>query len=247
MRIAAFVVLLAARAWAGPALDAAVAQADLRPSDSLEVKIEKTLDLLVNRQYFAPHGTPQHLPPPYDQRYHLDSLRTTEEILTQKIGGYCNNYALVFSAMLARAGVPPDHMRIVAAVNDEDLALICPNAGAARAEHPRTGASGHVFVAVEEPSGRWRLINTVGGAKTHQWAAWPDPAVVEAEMRSGALAVPREAAHGKDYKPMTVFVVWPADAEPRHTFEQRLNLIASGTLDGKLCRYGPPAPPQVRR
>jgi hypothetical protein len=227
--------------WAGPALDAAVVKADLRPSDPLEVKIEKTLDLLVNRHYFAPHGTPENLPAPYDQRYHLDSLRTPEQILAQKIGGYCNNYALVFSSMLERAGVPADDMRIVAAVNDDDLARICPKAGAPRVEHPRSGASGHVFVAVREAS-RWRLINTVGGAKSHQWAPWPKPSVVEARMRSGPLPVPREAAHGAPYKPMTVFAVWRAGEEPRHTFEQRLNLIASGALDGMLCRYGPPEP-----
>lgn len=241
-RAAPLLVLLASAAWAGPALDAAVAKADLHPSDPLEVKIQKTLGLLVNQQYFAPHGTPDHLPPPYDERYHLDSLRTVEQILTQKIGGYCNNYALVFSAMLGRAGVRPDDMRIVAAVNDDDLARICPAAGAPRAEHPNSGASGHVFVAVKGDSGRWRLVNTVGGEKSHQWAPWSKPADVEAQMRSGPLAVPSKAAHGTPYKPMTVFAVWRSDAEPLHTFEQRLNLIASGTLDGKLCRYGPRKP-----
>ncbi|MDE2140804.1 MAG: hypothetical protein KGL74_03690 [Elusimicrobia bacterium] len=242
MIAAAFAVLLSAAAWAGPALDAAVAKAGLRPSDPLEIKVEKTLGLLVNRHYFAPHGTPDHLPPPYDQRYHLDSLRTPEQVLTQKIGGYCNNYALVFSAMLERAGVRPEEMRIVAAVENDDLALICPKAGAARVEHPRTGASGHVFVAVKGDSGRWRLINTVGGAKSHQWAPWPEPSDVEARMRSGPVEVPRQAAHGAPYKPMTVFAVWRADEEPLHTFEQRLNLIANGTLDGTLCRYGPRTP-----
>lgn len=204
------------------------------------MKIEKTLGLLVNRHYFAPQGTPEHLPPPYDQRYHLDSLRTTEQILSQKIGGYCNNYALVFSSMLMSSGVPADEMRVVAAVNDDDLARICPAAGAPRVEHPRTGASGHVFVAVKEPSGRWRLLNTVGGAKSHQSAPWPEPSVIEERMRAGRVSVPEAAAHGAPYKPMTVFAVWTAGEEPRHTFEQRLNLVASGTLDGKLCRYGPP-------
>jgi hypothetical protein len=239
---ASLVILLAGAASAGPALDAAVAKADLRPSDPVEVKIEKTLGLLVNGRYFAPHGTPENLPPPFDQRYHLDSLRTPEQILDQRLGGYCNNYALVFSAMLAQAGVPRDELRIVAAVNDDDLAKICPKAGAPRAEHPRTGASGHVFVAVKGDSGRWRLLNTVGGAKSHQWAFWPEPAVVEAKMSAGPLSVPEKAAHGRPYKPMTVFAVWREGDEPLHTFEQRLNLIASGTLDGKLCRYGPRKP-----
>lgn len=238
MTAAALAILLASRAWAGPAVDAAVAKAGLSPSDPLEVKIEKTLTLLVNEKYFEPHGTPDNLPPPYDQRYHLDSLRTPEQILTEKIGGYCNNYALVFSAMLMRAGVSPDAMRIVAAVNDDDLARICPKAGAPRAEHPRTGASGHVFVAIKGVSGRWRLLNTVGGSNSHQWALWPEPAAVEAAMRAGPLPVPAKAAHGDPYKPMTVFAVWRAGEQPLHTFEQRLNLIASGTLDGKLCRYG---------
>lgn len=240
MLAAPLAVLFAASAWAGPALDAAVAKAGLRPSDPLQIKIEKTLRLLVNGQYFDPHGTPENLPPPFDEKYHLDSLRTPDEILTQKIGGYCNNYALVFSAMLQRAGVPAGEMRVVAAVNDEDLAEICPKAGAPRAENPRTGASGHVFVAVKEESGKWRLLNTVGGANTHQSAPWPKPSVVEARMRRGPVAIPGEAAHGKAYKPMTVFAAWPAGEQPRHTFEQRLNLIASGTLDGKLCRYGAP-------
>jgi hypothetical protein len=231
-------VLLAGAAWAGPALDAAVAKADLRVSDPLEVKIEKTLALIVNGQYFAPNGTPENLPPPYDQRYHLDSLRTPEQILEQKIGGYCNNFALVFSAMLEKAGVPRDDMRIVAAVDDDDLAKICPKAGAPRAEHPHTGASGHVFVAVKGDSGRWRLINTVSPVKSHQSAPWPEPAVVEKKMSAGPLPVPEKAAHGAPYQPMTVFAVWREGDEPLHTFEQRLNLIASGTLEGKICRYG---------
>jgi Transglutaminase-like superfamily len=239
---ASLAVLLPAAAWAGPAVDAAVAKADLRPSDPLEVKIEKTLGLLVNRQYFSPNGIPKKLPPPYDENnYHLDSLRTPEQILTQKIGGYCNNFALVFSAMLERAGVPAGDMRVVAAVNDDDLAVICPEAGAPRAEHPRTGASGHVFVEVKGDSGRWRLINTVGGAKSHQWTFWLEPDAVAARMRSGPLPIPSKAARGSAYKPMTVFAVWRGSEQPLHTFEQRLNLIASGTLDGKLCRYGPPS------
>lgn len=248
MRLAALALLLAANASAGPALDAAVKAAGLRRSDPLEAKIEKTLGLLVNRHYFEPHGMPKPLPPPYDEQpYHLDSLRTPDQILEQKIGGYCNNFALVFTAMLERAGVPPGDMRVVAAVNDDDLAIICPRAGAPRVEHPRTGASGHVFVAVKGDSGRWRLLNTVGGAKSHQWAFWPEPSVVEKRMRSGPVPVPEKAAHGGPYKPMTVFAVWRGGEEPLHTFEQRLNLIASGTLDGKVCRYGPPEKKTIAR
>jgi 16S rRNA (cytosine1402-N4)-methyltransferase len=243
---AALAVLLVAvpGAWARSGLDTAYDQAGLYRSEPLEVKIEKTLALLVDRGYFEPHDAHgrlpyPRLPPPFDQKYHLDSLRGPEQILSQKVGGYCNSYALAFSALLERAGVPFEDMRIVAAVNDDDLALICPAAGAPRAERPRSGASGHVFVAVRQPSGAWRLINTVGGAATYQSAPWPEPAAVDAAMRAGRLAVPEDAARGKPYKPMTVFAVWRPDAEPRHTFEQRLNLIASGTLDGKLCRYGP--------
>jgi hypothetical protein len=234
----ALAVLLAPGAWAGPAVDAAVKAAGLKSSDPMEVKVEKTLGLLVNRHYFEPHGIPKRLPPPYDRNnYLLDSLRTPDQILTQRIGGYCNNYALVFSAMLTRAGVPADDLRVVAAVDDDDLAKICPRAGAPRVERPRTGASGHVFVAVKGDSGRWRLINTVGGAKSHQWAPWPEPSVVAAWMREAPLPVPRRAADGAPYSPMTVFAVWRPGEEPRHTFEQRLNLIASGTPDGTVCRY----------
>ena len=241
MLVAALGILTIVTAASASTLDAAVAKAGLRASDPIEIKIEKTLSLLVDRRYFEPHGVPDDLPPPFDEKYHIDSLRTAEEILAQKIGGYCNSYALAFAAMLHRAGVPADDIRVVAAVNDRDLALICPEAGAPRSEHPRSGASGHVFVAVKHPSGIWRLINTVGRAKMHDQAVWPEPAVVEAWMRQAPLAVPSAATRSGSYQPMTIFAVWREGEQPLHTFEQRFNLIASGTIHGKVCRYGPPA------
>ena len=124
------------------AVQAAISAAKILPTDSLEVRVEKTLTLINQDRYYYPKAPPPKLDPPFDQPYHLDSLRTPEQILIQKVGGYCGSAALVFAAMLRKSGVENEDMRIVLAVNAPDLKQICPVAGQPRVEHPRTGASG---------------------------------------------------------------------------------------------------------
>lgn len=227
-------------ARAGPALDPAVSAAGLAPSDPLPLKVEKVLRLLNDRGYLGRTPEPGTLPPPFDLPYNLDSLRTPEEILSEKRGGYCNSKALAAAALLVQAGVPEDDVRVVEAVNDEDLAVICPRRGEPRAEDPPTGASGHVFVAVRWTNGRWRLVNTVDSAKDYGWAPWHEPGRVAKLMRGKPLAVPARATRGGPYTPMTVVQSWRLSDVPRNDFEQHLDISASGVIGLKTCRYGPP-------
>ena len=89
----------------------AVAAAGLSPSDPLDDKVAKILRLLNDRGYLEPKGEPPKFLPPFDEPYHLDSLRTPEDILSQKVGGYCASKALAAAAMLAGAGVPKSEDR----------------------------------------------------------------------------------------------------------------------------------------
>ncbi|MDE1977402.1 MAG: hypothetical protein KGI84_09125, partial [Elusimicrobia bacterium] len=196
------------RAWAGPALDKAARAAGLKRSDPLPVKVQKVLRLLNDERYLGKTPKRGTLPPPFNRAYNFDALRTPEEILAQRRGGYCNSEAVAAAALLIRAGVPAQDLRVVQATDDGDLAAICPRAGEPRAAHPRTGASGHVFVAIKWTDGRWRLVNTVDESEDYEWAPWFPPARVRALMRQGPLAIPRQAAHSGPYQPMTVVQFW---------------------------------------
>ncbi|MDE2290515.1 MAG: hypothetical protein KGL53_00425 [Elusimicrobia bacterium] len=243
MRAAALllaVLTAAPGAWAGPALDKAVRDAGLRRSDPLPVKVEKVLRLLNDRQYLGETPARGTLAPPFDKAYNLDALRAPERILAEHRGGYCNSAAVTAAALLVRAGVPERDLRVVQGTNDADLAVVCPRAGKPRAAHPYTGASGHVFVAVKWTDGAWRLVNTVDSGRDYEWAPWYPPARVRALMREGPLPVPHRAAFRGPYKPMTVVQFWRPGKEPLHDFDGHLDIIASGRVGGRVCRYGPP-------
>jgi hypothetical protein len=222
------------------AVEQAVAAATLKPTDPLETKIQKALHLLNQERYLEPKVAGPKLAPPFDVPYHLDSLRTPEQILAQKVGGYCASAALAFSAMLRQAGVPSEDLRVVGGVYGRDERIICPLKGELRVEHPRSGASGHVFVALKFPGGGWRLINTIDGTN-YESVPWFPPQETDSRLRSGPLPIPF-AAYGRfpaelRALPMIVFQQWRLEDVPLHTFEQRLNLVASGTVEGKRCRY----------
>jgi len=224
-----------------PEVKKAISAAKIESRDTLEIKIEKSLKLINQDRYFFPPGPQPKLPAPFDEPYHLDSLRTPEQILSQKVGGFCGSSALVFAAMLTQSGVKNSDIQIVEAVHAKDLAAICPKGGAPRAEHPRVGASGHVFVAVKFPDGDWRLINTTDGTN-YESIGWLELEEVQAQMKRRPVQIPFSMY--RNFPPefrslaLVVFQSWRPDQVPLHTFEQRLNLIASGGLEGQVCRYG---------
>ncbi len=234
------------------AIDKAVSAAGIRQSDSLETKIDKALWLLNEKRYFYPEKTPGKLPPPFDVPYQLDSMRTPEQILEQKLGGSCGSSALAFAAMLKASGVPSKDIQIVNSVVNKDLAIICPKAGAPRVQNAQSGASGHVFVAIRFPNEKWKIIDSIDGSRNYERADWYPPEQIQQRMKSEAIEIPQSAF--KKLPPstygsgLTVFQSWSLEEVPMHTYEQRYDLIASGDLKQSpaICRFtAPAAPPKV--
>jgi hypothetical protein len=230
-------------------VDQAVSAAQILATDTLEEKVQKTLKLINQARYYYPKGRTKPLGPPFDNPYHLESMRTAEQILEQKVGGFSANAALVFSAMLMKAGVKSDDLQIVATVNAPDLETICPAAHRPRSENPDTGADGHVFVAVKFSPDEWRLINTIDGPN-YESVTWVAPKILARKMRRGPVQIPysvyKKFGPAFNSIPLVVFRSWAPDQVPLHTFDQRLDLIASGNIavgnhpkdKNKICRYG---------
>lgn len=227
-------------------IEKAVLDAGIAKSDSLEVKIDKALKLLNEERYFYPEKPIEALPTPFDIPYHLDSMRTPEEILSQKVGGSCGSSALAFAAILKSSGVDNKDIQIVNAVVNKDLSIICPSASKPRVQNPRSGAPGHVFVAIRFTGDRWKIINSIGGSKHYERADWFSPEEIQQKIKSSALAVPVEAFKSLPEKiyssGLTVFQSWAPDEVLIHTFEQRYDVIASGKLNELpvICRFTAP-------
>jgi len=248
MKIASFILvnILSMSAFGLSAIEKAVSDADIKQNDSLETKIDKALWLLNEKRYFNPEKTVGKLPPPFDVPYQLDSMRTPEQILKQKLGGSCGSSALAFAAVLKASGVDSKDIQIVNSVVNKDLAIICPKAGLPRVQNARSGAPGHVFVAIRFPDGKWKVINSIGGSRNYERADWYSPEEVQRRIKFEALAVPRAAfkklpatTYGSG---LTVFQSESLDEVPMHSFEQRYDLIASGNLKQSpaICRFTAP-------
>jgi hypothetical protein len=212
--------------------------------------------------------------------YELDSMRSPEQMVSERIGGYCGTAALSFAALLASSGIPKSDIRIVTAVNSDELPKICPGkAGDPKNPNYHGGASGHVFVMLrmnpnDEKS--WSVINTTSdplsspmNAGAHraelkaflegiahgypqdmgllkkmdssdiemtQWTDFPlSPEKLETEMKFKPINIPDQISNGMSK--MTIISVNTLDNYPRHTFSQRLNWIASGSIESGICRY----------
>jgi len=224
-------------------IDVAVIKAGIKTNDSLDVKISKALWLLNDKHYLEPSKNVKVPPPPFNNQYHLDSMRTPEEILAQKFGGHCGSTALAFAAILTASGVNPSDIQIVSAVVNHDLKLICPIAGKPREPHPHSGASGHVFVAVRFSNKEWKIINTTDSSKNYAKTNWYSPGEIEQRMKNEAIAIPTEACKNMPESicksGLTVFHSCALSEAPIHTFEQRLDLIASGKMNQTpaICRF----------
>ena len=274
--------------------------------DSVQTRINKLLFLLNHNHYlhaFALDEEGKGYPPFQelkeedqtkirkmvgDGKYEMDSLRTTEEILGYRCGGYCSSHARSFARLLEESGVSGKQIRIVSAVNDEDLKKICPGKkGHARDAKYNGGASGHVFVMVQLKPGdekSWTLINTthdpirpdqsgkyrgVHGeelsellkkpnneshkfplakdllekldASDVEMSSWPefsfDPTKLKNRLKEKPVSIPEAIIKSGPFKPMTIFSVESPRTYLRHTFKERLNLIASGKVNHQSCRY----------
>jgi hypothetical protein len=242
--LALFISLFSNSAQAGEAINKALLESEIKSTDSLETKIDKALFLLNVQRYF--YSKSNSIPSEYKNTpYHLDSMRTPEQILEQKIGGFCGSSALAFAALLAASGINQDDIQIVASVVNKDLSIICPLVGKPRIKNAQSGAPGHVFVALRFPNNEWRIINSIDGSKTYERAPWFNPKEVQLKMKSGPLAVPRKAFSTLPKNTfgtgLTVFQSWSLAEVPLHTYEQRYNLIASGKVDSPAtCRFTAP-------
>jgi len=159
--------------------------AKVSASDSIQVKINKILHLLNDSPYLSesnpspqfrdyakfkatPFSKANSLLRQYGEKgsggdiynpYDLNSMRTPEEMISQKIGGGCQTQARVIAHLLTTLGVAPDEVRIVSTVSDDEYFHICPQG----AGHPRNraygGSQGHAFVLLKMGTG-WKLINS---------------------------------------------------------------------------------------
>jgi hypothetical protein len=228
------------------AIEKTLIASGIKNTDSLTVKIDKALWILNEKLYFYPEKPVTNLPPPFDLPYHLDSLRTPEQILGEKRGGSCGSSALAFAEVLRSSGVDSKDIQIVNSVVNKDLAIICPKKGEPRVKSPQSGAPGHVFVAVKFPDEKWVIINSIDGSRNYERADWFSPEEVQKRMKVEALAIPVSAfkslpsiTYGSG---LTTFQSWSLDEVPQHTYEQRYDLIASGkvTPSPATCRFTSP-------
>lgn len=228
------------------AIEKAVSDAGIQQTDTLEAKIDKALWLLNEKRYFYPEKPIGKLPPPLDIPYQLDSMRTPEQILEQKVGGSCGSSALAFAAILKASGVASKDIQIVNSVVNKDLAIICPKAGLPRVQNPQSGAPGHVFVAIRFPNNKWKIINSIDGSRNYERADWYAPDEVQRRIKIQALEVPRaafkELPDSIFGSGLTVFQSWSLDEVRMHTYEQRYDLIASGNVKQSpaICRFTAP-------
>ncbi len=228
----------------------ALIRGHIHADDTLEVKVDKALALLNEKGYFRPGTSATNSGgvaknSSFEKAYELDSQRTPDEILAQKSGGSSGSSALVFAALLSESGVPENQIQIVGAVINNELSVICPKAGTPRLTPKGTDGNGQAFVALQFPDGKWQIINVVDGPAQYGRAPWFSPEIVRKKIQRQSLEVPRGVFRSLPYKSfesgLTVFQTWSLKQYPRHTAEQRLNLIASGQLKSPArCRFTAP-------
>ena len=277
----------------------------IRGSDPIQIRINKLLFLLNHNNYlqnFKPESNPFRSLNSDVQgriekmiaigRYEMDSLRTPEEMLRYRCGGFCGTYALSFARLLEKSGISSNRIRIVSAAVNDDFQRICPGKrNQVRNLNYQGGASGHVFVMVQmnpEDEKSWTLINTtqdpfrpaqngefrgthgkdiaaLATDKTKSSHNYPDaenliqsldssdvemtdwrqfpftPKSLVSKISNHPVAIPKSAVQSipreLNLNALTVFSVNTLEDYPRHTFQERLNFIASGRTDDMKCRY----------
>jgi hypothetical protein len=203
LKILVCMLVTAPAALASESVDRALTASTAKRSDALSTKVALLLHLLNDenylyesspdpaRQYTAEFkSTPREkaikLLDGYSKNssgakfapYDLDSARTADEMLAQRIGGSCGTQARVFAELLRGLGVDDNDMRIVSAVVVDDYAALCPGGRGAKINSKyRGGASGHVLVLLKAHE-KWVLINTT--AAPYDYVSGPHAAEVKA-------------------------------------------------------------------
>ena len=101
-------------------------KAQISSTDTLPNRTSKFLMLINETETLwtnhKPEGSSQQSP---ESHYELDSNRSTSEICDQKVGGSCGTMARVFAELLIKSGVPNSNIRIISAVSEPDLKILC--------------------------------------------------------------------------------------------------------------------------
>lgn len=118
--------------------------------------------------------------------YHLDSKRTVEQMIAERIGGSCGTIGLVAGHALAAAGFPRQSLRVVGAVSALDYAQVCPDGKGRARSRAANPARGHVFILFDTPAGAV-LLNTTA-------PLGPPGAPIQRELDERLLASPLEMA-----------------------------------------------------
>ncbi len=63
------------------------------------------------------------------------------------------------------------------------------------------------------------------------------PKELEERVASKPVSIPDGIIESGPFEPMTIFSVESLGSYPRHSFQERLNLIASGGVNNMKCRY----------
>lgn len=226
----------------GDAVKEAVAAAGLMKTDSVRTRVEKTLNLLNDQHYIFPKNAPP------KTGYELDSTRTPDQILEQKVGGGCGSTGLSIAAMLVASGIPSENVRLIGTVVNDELKAICPQeARPVEKKQTPLGLSGHVFIAFKDETGNWFLANSTSTSKPAEIIPWMSPSDLDKKV-DRPVQVPQEAFASILKSPrvskvfqsgMTIFASWKLEDYPMHSFKDRYNLVASGALGNEVCRYDP--------
>jgi hypothetical protein len=235
---------------AGPAAYRALGLAGISAGDSLPTRIRKILHLLIDRNYLGAHA---------DMPYELDSERTAEQVLSQHQGGACGSAAMAIAAILEASGVPDDSIRLVGTVTNHSYAVTCRKQGEPRVADSAGDGDGHIFVMVKKGSNQWILVDTTAREADYESAPIAGPATLRAAMARGPVPVPEAAYASIRAVPqlkdsfgtgLTLFALWKPSRYPIHSWADRLDLIASGTMvrdwpsdpaRAHRCRYDPQA------
>ncbi|MBU6376752.1 MAG: hypothetical protein KGQ59_12190, partial [Bdellovibrionales bacterium] len=71
-----------------------------------------------------------------------------------------------------------------------------------------------------------------------KWGDFPfSPKVLKKRVQRKPVSIPDGIINSGPFKPMTIFSVESSESYLRHTFQERLNLIASGEVNNMKCRY----------
>lgn len=238
------------------AVPAALKATGIADSDSIRTRSLKILKLINDQGYFERRdGKPPQLPAdPYEH----DSLRSPQQVLCDQNSGFCNSRARVTAAILKASGVPEENLRIVSAVVNTEYPKICQVKGQDRVAKPQTGASGHVYVLVKESNPnerpeRWVLIDTSLASRNETMTAFIPGDELDTLIRDQPVAIPKELSETMATQipesetelrrmylsGMTIFHSSKPNAYRPHRMQDRYDLIASGEIGNKRCRYSP--------